>query len=96
MVSAPRRDRSQARNFAFAGRFPAPVCSPPASIRNPFASIRRLIPHFARLLVAVYFLFAARGRGGAAGEWFIYAEPKVVYDADNGVYELRVKKTPCK
>ena len=32
----------------------------------------------------------------AAGEWFIYAEPKVSYDADNGVYELRVKKTPCK
>ena len=31
-----------------------------------------------------------------AGEWFIYAEPKVSYDADNGVYELRVKKTPCK
>ena len=32
----------------------------------------------------------------AAGEWFIYAEPKVAYDADSGVYELRVKKTPCK
>ena len=31
-----------------------------------------------------------------AGEWFIYAEPKVAYDADHGVYELRVKKTPCK
>ena len=32
----------------------------------------------------------------AAGEWFIYAGPKFAYDADNGVYELRVKKTPCK
>ena len=31
-----------------------------------------------------------------AGEWFIYAEPKVAYDAENGIYELRVKKTPCK
>ena len=31
-----------------------------------------------------------------AGEWFIYAGPKVVYDAENGIYELRGKKTPCK
>ena len=31
-----------------------------------------------------------------AGERFIYAEPKVAYDAENGIYELRVKKTPCK
>ena len=31
----------------------------------------------------------------SAGEWFVYAEPKVSYDAGNGVYELRVKKTPC-
>ena len=31
-----------------------------------------------------------------AGEWFIYAEPKVAYNAENGIYELRVKKTPCK
>ena len=31
----------------------------------------------------------------SAGEWFVYAEPRVSYDADNGVYELRVKKTPC-
>lgn len=32
----------------------------------------------------------------AAGEWFIYAGPKVAYDADHGIYELRVKKIPCK
>ncbi len=32
----------------------------------------------------------------ATGEWFICAEPKVVCDADNGICELRVKKTPCK
>ena len=27
---------------------------------------------------------------------FIYAEPKVAYNAENGIYELCVKKTPCK
>lgn len=26
-----------------------------------------------------------------AGEWLIYAEPKVVYKADHGIYELREK-----
>ena len=31
-----------------------------------------------------------------AGEWFIYAEPKVAYNAENSIYELCVKKTPCK
>ena len=31
----------------------------------------------------------------ASGAWFIYAEPKVAYDAAHGIYELRVKKTPC-
>ena len=34
----------------------------------------------------------------AADGWFIYAGPKVVYKADHGIYELRVKKTniPCR
>ena len=31
-----------------------------------------------------------------AGEWFIYAESKVAYNAENGIYELRVKKIHCK
>ena len=30
-----------------------------------------------------------------AGEWFIYAGPKVVYDAENGIYELRIKPPPA-
>lgn len=36
----------------------------------------------------------AKVEGGGNG--FIYAEPKVAYDAENGIYEFRVKKTPCK
>lgn len=31
-----------------------------------------------------------------AGERFIYAESKVAYDADHGIYEFRVKNTPRK
>ena len=30
-----------------------------------------------------------------AGEWFIYAGPKVVYDAEPGIYELRIKPPPA-
>ena len=30
------------------------------------------------------------------GDWFIYSEPKVIHDTDSGIYELRVKKTPCR
>ena len=29
------------------------------------------------------------------GEWFIYEQPEVKFDNENGVYELRVRETPC-
>lgn len=31
----------------------------------------------------------------ARGDWFQYAEPEPSFDRENGVYELRVKKTKC-
>ena len=29
------------------------------------------------------------------GEWFRYEQPEVKFDNENGVYELRVRETPC-
>ncbi|MBQ6533627.1 MAG: hypothetical protein IJI37_00510 [Opitutales bacterium] len=31
----------------------------------------------------------------ANGTWFRYEEPEVKYDAENGVYELRIRETKC-
>ena len=31
----------------------------------------------------------------ARGDWYQYAEPEPKFDRENGIYELRIRKTKC-